>query len=60
MLRDMFVDHLDKHSKDVCIKYLDFIINRLNDTKPENHNKLAQFYLEKILSLNEESDGKLK
>jgi len=56
MLRDMVVDHLEKHSKDVCIKYLDFIINRLNDTKPENHNKLAQFYLEKILSLNEESD----
>ncbi|ORX48192.1 hypothetical protein BCR36DRAFT_84127, partial [Piromyces finnis] len=54
--RDIIVDHLEKHSKDVCIKYLSYIINRLNDTKSENHNKLATFYLKKILSLNEEDE----
>jgi len=54
----MIVDHLEKYSKDVCIKYLDYIIHKLNDTNPENHNKLATFYLEKILSQNEKDNGR--
>jgi hypothetical protein len=56
VLRGMIVDHLEKYSKDVCIKYLDYIIHKLNDTNPENHNKLATFYLEKILSQNEKDN----
>jgi len=54
VLRGRTVDHLERHSKDVCIKYLDYVIHKLNDTNPENHNKLAKYYLEKMLSLKED------
>jgi len=60
MSRGIIVNHLEKHSKNVCIKYLDYIINRLNDTDPEHHNKLATFYLEKMLSLEENDEERTK
>ncbi|ORX84557.1 hypothetical protein BCR32DRAFT_217745 [Anaeromyces robustus] len=60
LLRGIIVDHLEKHSKDVCIKYLDYIINRLNDSSSENHNKLASYYLEKIVSLKEGDEERKK
>lgn len=43
----------------MCIKYLDYIINRLNDKDSEHHNKLATYYLDKMLSLEENSDGNI-
>lgn len=58
--RGIIVDHLEKHSKNVCIKYLDYIINRLNDKDSEHHNKLATYYLDKMLSLEENSDERKK
>ncbi|KAJ5038022.1 uncharacterized protein L3040_006895 [Drepanopeziza brunnea f. sp. 'multigermtubi'] len=56
--RDRVVDFLQGIDVDLAVKYLEHVINELNDLTPEFHNRLVQAYVQGLKEgRDKESDG---